>query len=71
MSQDSQRSSAAASAEADNYYHRGESRLRLRQFQEADRDLTLAVEKGCTDPAAYNARAMARRNLGDHVQVLT
>lgn len=47
-----------------NYYLRGESFLRLEEFQRALDDCSRSVELGYTDMSALNARAMAFRGLG-------
>jgi tetratricopeptide (TPR) repeat protein len=47
-----------------NYYLRGESFLRLKEFQCALNDCSRAIDLGYLDVSALNARAMAFRGLG-------
>lgn len=47
-----------------SYYLRGESYLRLKEFQRALDDCSRAIDLGYLDASALNARAMASRGLG-------
>ena len=48
----------------ENYYHRGESRLRLGQLDAALDEFSSAVGRSYTEPCLYNARGMTKRKLG-------
>jgi tetratricopeptide (TPR) repeat protein len=48
----------------ENYYHRGESLLRLGDLEGAIDDFAQAVQLKYTDPLVFNARGMTKRALG-------
>lgn len=54
----------------ENYYHRGESKLRMRQFNSAVEDFQAALDKGYNEACVYNARATAMRCLQRHDEAL-
>ena len=49
----------------ENYYHRGESRLRLLEYSEALEDFASAMARKYCDPCVFNARGMAKFFCGD------
>jgi len=55
-----------ASQYPDSYIYRGQSYLRLKQYEHAVEDLDMAVELGSTDAKTWNLRALAQRCLKNY-----